>query len=648
MKSPELFYKSVYEDYNSNRNKNIILMAGPSSSGKGFESKKLAEYFSNNGENIIRIEADNYYKGMSKIIVEKALMNKEFSKYQEFSDEIVRLVRSVIEYSDFSDKFCYENRVKLLKTLAGIFHDDTLAFVGELEYQKQHINFDEPFAINFQGLANDINKLSNGEDIRELSYSFDTSETTYTDKVIKAEGNDVILVEGLYALRDELLDSIDFDKTIRCGIDCDIKSLMSRRFDRDIRGGRSTFTPGQTMEIFICTVMPSYFRYIKPTMVSADHILDARITPHELAKRMKSNQIKFRVTDDIEKLLEKATLLGEEEQVDYFFEDGYDNNNVTLRIRSGEGLVNQICLKAGQKLSDRIVDEYDVSSALEPSKRDLEEFIYNLMNAGFTPIDILRKSRRTYNLNGIEFNVDDVDGMGKYVELELGKLEIPEEEKQARVEYIKAKLGLDNEPEIKSYKRMKNENLVKADKQEVERKYKLDMTDDDFNNYVRNKDCKHIIQYYLDMSRDDIQDFLVTCFGGEIKFSNFAEARIRIIDNKKAFVTLKSRGLENRRELEKEIPVQFAEMFTDYAVSYVEKNRYTATDQYRELTVEVDDYLDRDDLRVIEVEYDPEKENEESVREFVESGLMGTQYYLTDVTKDRNYKNKNLAIDLTE
>lgn len=648
MKSPELFYKSVYEDYASNRDKNIILMAGPSSSGKGFESKKLAEYFRNNGENVILIEADNYYKGMSRIIVEKSLKDKRFEQYAGQTDEIVRLVRSVIEKSDFSNKFCYENRVALLKALEPIFHDDTLSFVGELEYQKYNINFDEPFAINFKGLANDINKLGRGEDIKVLKYSFDTSETSYSNEVIKADKDAVIMVEGLYALRDELLDEIDFDKTIRCGIDCDIKSLMSRRFDRDIRGGRSTFTPGQTMEIFICTVMPAYFRYIKPTMVSADHIFDARITPHELSQRKKSNQIKFEVTDEIEDLLKNAKLLQQEEQVDYFFEDGYDNNNVTLRIRSGEGLVNQICLKAGQKLSSRIVDEYDVASALEPSKRDLNSFIANLMKAGFTPVDILRKNRRAYSLNGIEFNVDDVDGMGKFVELELGKLDIPEEEKQARVEYIKAKLGLDNEPESKSYKRMKNENLVKEDKQEVERKFKLDMTDYDFRHYVRNKDCKHIIQYYLDMSRGDIQEFLTTCFGNDIKFSNFAEARIRIIDNKKAFVTLKSRGLENRRELEKEIPVQYAEMFTDRAISYVEKNRYSATDRCRELTLEVDDYLDRDDLRVVEVEYDPERETAEDIREFVEMGLSGHQYYLTDVTKDSNYKNKNLAIDLTE
>ena len=114
MKSPVLFYQSVYDDYKNNPNKNLILMAGPSSSGKGFESKNLANYFRDKGENVIVVEADNYYKGIARIIVEKAIKQDGFSKFQNQLDEIALLVRNVIEFSDFSDKFSEENYNKLI------------------------------------------------------------------------------------------------------------------------------------------------------------------------------------------------------------------------------------------------------------------------------------------------------------------------------------------------------------------------------------------------------------------------------------------------------------------------------------------------------------------------------------------------------
>lgn len=647
MKDPNLFYQSIYEDYERNPNKNLILMAGPSSSGKGYESKKLAEYFKNKGKNVIVIEADNYYKGMSRTIVEKALMKEPFTEYAKITPHIIKVVRHVIESSDFSNKFCDRNCSILSNLLEPIFYEDTKAFVDELKCQKDNMNFDEPFAINFEDLANDINTLVEGGSIKKINYSFDTSESTYSDEEINAENNDVVIVEGLYALRDELLDRVDYDNTIRCGINCNIKSLMSRRFDRDIRGGRSTFTPGQTMESFICTVMPAYFRYIKPTMIYADHVLDASLTPQELGRRTRSNQIKFQAPQGIEELLDTAKLLKQEEQVDYFLEDDYEDSDITLRIRSNNDLVNQICLKAGQKLSDRSIDAYDVASALPPSKRNKDYFIRKLMKAGFYPTDMLRKTRSTYSLNGIEFNLDDIDGLGQYIEVESARNGLSIAENQARVEYLRSKLCLDSEEVKRPYREIKNEHLIKENKKETERKYKLEMFDMDFEDFVSGKEKEHIIQYYLDMTDEKVQNFLNTSFGGNIKFGMFAEARIRIIDGKRAYLTLKSRGSENRTELEKEIPVPLAVDYSGSALSFVSKDRYSYSDKNRGLKLEVDDYESVPNLRIVEVEYDPEKETEESVRDFVTDSLGDFAFGLTDVTNLAKYKNKNLAKDMS-
>lgn len=643
MKSPVLFYQSVYDDYKNNPNKNLILMAGPSSSGKGFESKNLANYFRDKGENVIVVEADNYYKGIARIIVEKAIKQDGFSKFQNQLDEIAFLVRNVIEFSDFSDKFSEENYNKLIDVLSPIFNDRTREFVEAIKVQKDKINFDEPFAINFESLASDINKLVNGESIQELTYSFDTSESTYSDKTINAEGNDVVIVEGLYVLRDELLDAIDYDRTIRCGINCDIKTLMSRRFDRDIRGGRSTLTPGQTMEIFINTVMPAYFRFIKPTMLYAEHIFDATLTEQELNKRARSNQMKFVAPENMEDLLRGIDLISKEEQVDYFFEDGNDSG-ITLRIRSNGELVYQICLKAGKNISDRAIDEYDVATALPPSKRNVDEFVKNLMNAGFTPTDMIRKTRNVCSLNGIQFTLDDIDGLGKFIEIE-NKYGIDNDEQLARVKYIQAKLGIESEPINKSYRDIKNEHLRKEDSQEVERKFKLEMTDKDFDSLIENKNLKHITQYYLDLSQENIQKFLITCFDGDIRFSQFAEARIRIINKERAYITLKSRGSESRIELEKEIPLPLAEKYIGSALSYIEKDRFVVNDKESGLKLEIDNFQNRD-LRLIEVEYNPDTETPGSIRDIVIRNLGDISYELTDVTKSYEFKNRNLATEL--
>ena len=69
-------------------------------------------------------------------------------------------------------------------------------------------NFECLEAIDLEYLANDVIKLMNGEEVRLPKYSFQTSNRTLSEKVIKLKENSIILFEGLHTMNDELLPMI--------------------------------------------------------------------------------------------------------------------------------------------------------------------------------------------------------------------------------------------------------------------------------------------------------------------------------------------------------------------------------------------------------------------------------------------------------
>ncbi len=123
----------------------LVLLAGPSSSGKTTTSKKLMAYLKSRGRRVVQISVDNYFV----------------------------------------------NKVDTPKTPDG-------------EY-----DFESLYAVDLKLFNEHLSKLMAGEEVEMPYYNFVTGEREYKKDFIKLEENDIMIVEGIHALNDELTSAID-------------------------------------------------------------------------------------------------------------------------------------------------------------------------------------------------------------------------------------------------------------------------------------------------------------------------------------------------------------------------------------------------------------------------------------------------------
>ena len=149
IKSCELVFNlnvsKVASEVTNNRNIKFILIAGPSSSGKTTTTKRLSSYLMAQGFDPIKISIDDYF-----------LEREETPK-----DE------------------------------------------------NGNYDFECLTAIDLDLFNSDLKKLLNNESINMPSYNFISGKKEYHDNYIKLKENSIILIEGLHALNDDLLPSID-------------------------------------------------------------------------------------------------------------------------------------------------------------------------------------------------------------------------------------------------------------------------------------------------------------------------------------------------------------------------------------------------------------------------------------------------------
>ena len=83
--------------------------------------------------------------------------------------------------------------------------------------------------------------------------------------------------------------------------------------------------------------------------------------------------------------------------------------------------------------------------------------------------------------------------------------------------------------------------------------------------------------------------------------------RIRIVDNKKGILTIKSSipGTDDRQEWEYEIPLIDAQEMMELCFHKVTKLRYTYPDETREIVIDVypDFLMNKKPLQIVEIEY---------------------------------------------
>lgn len=628
---------------------NIILIAGASSSGKSYMASKLQDYLESKGVRVAQFSSDMYYKGISRIITEKTFLhNIEFLSYSNKCDEIGSAVRKIIQDSPFPEKFCEDNFIAISNYLKSVMPEFVAdKFADKLKGEFERINFDEPFCIDFEELSKDITKFQIGERICVPIYSFRTGESYKNyDELICKDNYDVVIVEGLYTLRNELLTKINLNNVLKVGIDCDTKTLISRRFNRDINSNRCTFTPEQTIMSFISQVMPAYYNYIYETLSRADIVYNTTISSKEINESEHNSQYKFKAPSNVDKLLLKrdATKLSEVEQKDYFLEsrDGFNNKNITLRLRCENGLATKLSIKVNKSLVVRAVQEYDLVKLLSEENRSPEKLLTLFNKSGYDTVHVLSKTRQTFKYFEHILKVDKVKDLGTFVEMDDKTTHWLFTDMKYATYYNNFGLKL-GKTEYCSYYELYLSNIKNLKHIECEMKYLVkNLSEDDVSKLY---DANEIQQFYLNLKNNFVLNSIRKTFNEAFNLEDFKEARIRIINDEEAYLTLKGNGTKIRQEYEKEVPITFAKELTKYATSVVEKNRFLLFESDSK-KVELDFYKNKD-LCILEIEYDENVNDESDINEFA-NNIFGDRIELTNVTEDLSYKNQNLAVIIGE
>ncbi|KRM62155.1 uridine kinase [Paucilactobacillus vaccinostercus DSM 20634] len=132
--------------------------------------------------------------------------------------------------------------------------------------QRKAVNYDHPLAFDTDLLISDLKKLLNNESIEMPVYSY--SEFTRSNKTVRTEPRDVIILEGILILDDpRLRDLLD----IKVFVDTDDDIRIIRRIQRDmVERGRSLQS---VIDQYLTTVKPMYHQFIEPTKRYADIIV---------------------------------------------------------------------------------------------------------------------------------------------------------------------------------------------------------------------------------------------------------------------------------------------------------------------------------------------------------------------------------------
>ena len=132
--------------------------------------------------------------------------------------------------------------------------------------ERLKLNFDEPAAIEFELLVNQLKDLKAGKPVEQPIYSYLTC--TRSKETIPIQPRDVIIVEGILILCDEELRNM---MDMKVFVDADAEDRLIRVINRDI------IERGRTVEMVIDryekVLKPMHLQHIEPTKRYADLII---------------------------------------------------------------------------------------------------------------------------------------------------------------------------------------------------------------------------------------------------------------------------------------------------------------------------------------------------------------------------------------
>ena len=132
--------------------------------------------------------------------------------------------------------------------------------------ERLKLNFDEPAAIEWELLVEQLKQLKAGKAIEQPTYSYLTC--TRQAETVHVEPRDIIIVEGILILCDEQLRNM---LDIKVFVDADSDERLIRVINRDIiERGR---TVDMVIERYERVLRPMHLQHIEPTKRYADLII---------------------------------------------------------------------------------------------------------------------------------------------------------------------------------------------------------------------------------------------------------------------------------------------------------------------------------------------------------------------------------------
>jgi uridine kinase len=278
------------------------------------------------------------------------------------------------------------------------------------EWMRRHevTSFDDPAALELDLAAEHLDRLRRREDVQMPIYDFPTGQRKGYAPFASA---DIVIVEGLFALRPPILEKLDF----KIFIGTDNHSALLRRLFRDSGpNGRTKQGAREVISQFFSQVLPSKREFIDPTFAQADAIVESRYDPIQEACRAgaKEYQLKRRYPDDLppfERIGFTAPRRWTGWQEDVFLAPERGNDGETIRLRLEDGHWS-FTYKGPMLHRDgtRVRDVFEAEIGPEDAAR---------IRAEYREIAALKKHRTLYQWDDRGIAFDRVEGLGNFVEV---------------------------------------------------------------------------------------------------------------------------------------------------------------------------------------------------------------------------------------
>lgn len=132
--------------------------------------------------------------------------------------------------------------------------------------ERSKINFDEPAAIEWSLLVDQLQQLKQGKTIEMPTYSYLTC--TRQEATVTVQPRDVVIVEGILVLNDPVLRKM---MDVKVFVDADADDRLIRVIARDcVERGR---TPQSVIDRYEDVLKPMHSMYIEPSKRYADLIV---------------------------------------------------------------------------------------------------------------------------------------------------------------------------------------------------------------------------------------------------------------------------------------------------------------------------------------------------------------------------------------